>query len=503
MAPVALPPGRRCARTYQPAARSGNDPRHCLENVRRVGYTDAMTAAIPRAWTAELRATLALAAPLVLTNLGQIAITTTDVIMIGALGPGALAAAALGTALFFIVIIFGMGVVAAVAPLVAQARGRGQAVPSEVRRTVQQGLWAATIIALPGMLLLGHSGPGLLAFGLEPGLVAECDAYLATLLWSLAPQLWFIVLRTFLAALERPRPAAVISGVAILVNGAACWTLIHGLGPVPSLGIAGAGVASTIASLFMAGAQVGFILVDRRARHYRVLGALWRPDPERLAEVFRIGAPIGLMLVLELTLFSGAALIVGLFGAGTLAAHQIALQCASVTFMVPMGIGQAATVRVALAAGRGDIAGAARAGWVALAMGVAFMSVAALVFLLMPDLLVGIFLDRTEPRSPEWDLALRFLFLAALFQIVDGCQSIAAGALRGLKDTRVPMLIAGLGYWGIGLGVGVGLAFPGGLEGEGIWIGFCAGLGVVAVLLMLRFGDRVARLRQHRPALAT
>ena len=461
-----------------------------------------MTAPNLQAWTAELRATLQLAAPIVLTNLGQMAITTTDVIMIGTIGPGALAASALGTALYFIAMMFGIGVVVATAPLIAQVRGRGESVPTETRRTVQQGLWAATIVSVPGMLLLGHVGPWLRAFGLETGMVAECEAYLSTLLWSLAPQLWFVALRTFLAALERPRAALVVTAFSIAFNAAACWALIHGIGGLPALGIAGAGVASTLAALFMTAALAGFIAVDRRARHFRVFSALWRPDPARLAEVFRIGVPIGLMLTLELTLFSGAALLIGLFGPGTLAAHQIALQCASVTFMVPMGVGQAATVRVGLAVGRGDQPGAARAGWVALALGVIFMAGAGLAFLLFPDWFVGVFLNPSEAGSMEWRLAVMFLFFAAVFQIVDGCQAIAAGALRGLKDTRIPMVIAGFGYWVVGFGVGVSLAFPGGMGGKGIWIGFCAGLGVVAILLVLRFAERVRRVGRATSALS-
>jgi MATE family multidrug resistance protein len=443
----------------------------------------------------EARATTALAAPLILTNLGQIAIMTTDVIMIGTLGPHALAASALGSALMFILWMFGVGVVTAVAPMIAQARGRGRDVASEVRRTLQQGLWAATLVALPCIALLMLAGPGLRAMGQDAGLVADTERYLAPLMWSMVPSLWFVTFRTALAAMERIRPAVLVAFVAILFNAGANWVLIHGKLGFPALGLFGAGLASTLACLFMAGAMMLVFSLDGALRRYRIGSGFWRPDWRRLREIMAIGVPIGAMMTLECALFSGATLLMGLIGQEVVAAHQIALQCASVTFMVPLGVGQAATVRVALAAGRGDAAGAARAGWTALAMGSGFMAMTALMFLTLAGPLIGLFLDRGAPESAATvALASGFLFYAAVFQLADGAQVIGAGALRGLKDTRMPMAIAAAGYWGVGFPMGVVLAFPLGWGGDGIWMGLVSGLAVVAVLLNLRFAERTRQL---------
>lgn len=456
------------------------------------------------AGTSEIRATLALAAPLILTNLGQIAIMTTDVVMIGTLGPHALAASALGSALVFILWMFGVGVVTAVAPMVAQARGRGRRVAADLRRTVQQGLWAATLVAIPCIALLMLAGPGLRWMGQDPALVTATESYLAPLMWSILPSLWFMVFRTFLAALERIRPAVIVTFAAIAFNALGNWVLIHGKLGFPALGLFGAGLASTLASVFMAVALGLVFGLDRGLARFGAFSRLWRPDWQRLRELLLIGVPIGAMLTLECALFSGATLVIGLIGPDAVAAHQIALQCASVSFMVPLGIGQAATVRVALAAGRGDAAGVARAGWTALALGCGFMAAMAVMFFALAGPLIGLFLDRAAPEAATTvSLAVGFLFFAAVFQLADGAQVIAAGALRGLKDTRMPMLIAAAGYWGVGFPLGLILAFCFGWAGNGVWIGLVTGLVVVAVLLILRFAERSRRFVPMQLAAAT
>ncbi|BBK31755.1 MATE family multidrug resistance protein [Stella humosa] len=445
----------------------------------------------------EVRALLALAAPLTLTNLAQIAIMTTDVVMIGTLGPHALAASALGSALMFTLWMFGVGVVTAVAPFVAQARGRGRDIQGESRRTFQQGLWAATIVALPCVGLLMLAGPLLLAMGQEPTLVADTEIYLQSLMWCLPPSLWFITMRTFLSAIERTRPAVLVTIAAIFFNAFGNWVLIHGELGFPALGLLGAGLASTLACLFMAVALGVVFLVEPGLRRYRVWAGFGRRDWARLRDLLAVGVPIGAMMTLECALFSGATLAMGLIGAEAVAAHQIALQCASVTFMIPLGIGQAATVRVGVAAGRGDAGGVARAGWTALVLGAGIMATAALGFLLLAGPIIGLFLDSAQPDAAVTvAYAIGFLFFAAIFQLADGAQVIAAGALRGLKDTRVPMLIAGAGYWGVGGVLGLVLAFPLGWGGNGIWLGLTLGLAVVAILLVLRFAERTRRSRR-------
>ena len=289
----------------------------------------------PRSATgSEIRALLALAAPLTLTNLGQIAMMTTDVLIIATLGPHALAASALGSALLFTLWMFGVGTVTAVAPLVAQARGRGRDVVGESRRTVQQGIWLAVLVSLPCIGLLMLAGPILRWMGQDPALVADTETFLAPLMWCLPPSLCFIALRTFLAALERTRPAVLVTFAAIFFNALGNWVLIHGKFGFPALGLFGAGLASALASLFMAVVLGLVFALDPGLRRYRVWPGIWRADWRRLRELLAIGVPIGAMMTLECALFSGATLVMGLIGAAPVAAHQIALQCASVTFRV-------------------------------------------------------------------------------------------------------------------------------------------------------------------------
>lgn len=232
-------------------------------------------------------------------------------------------------------------------------------------------------------------------------------------------------------------------------------------------------------------------MLDRRFRRYRFFGRFWRADWPRFRELWRLGIPIGVTLGFEVTVFNTAALIMGVIGADSLAAFAIAIQVASLTFMVPLGVGQAATVRVGLAYGAGDFAGMRRAGWTALFLGVGFMCLTAAAMIFAPRPIVGAFLDLSDPANASViALAMGFLAIAGIFQVADGAQTVGAGMLRGIHDTRVPMVFAAIGYWAIGLTLGVVLAFPLKFEGIGIWIGLAAGLAVVAVLMLTRWNNR-------------
>jgi MATE family multidrug resistance protein len=442
-------------------------------------------------WLAELKATLALSWPLVLTNVAQNALMTSDVILMGWLGADALAAGALGTNLYFALMIFGIGLVSATSPLVAEELGRRRHAVREIRRTVRQGLWSACAIAVPIWLVAWWGEAILLAMGQEPALAAAAGGYIRSLMWSLLPFLFYLVLRSFLAALERPGWALVVGLLAIPLNLAIAWVLMFGQLGFPRLGLAGAGIATTLSSTFMFLGLALVVVLDRRLRRYHLFGRFWRADWARFRALWRIGLPIGLTLAFEVTIFNAAALLMGRIGASELAAHAIALQIASFTFMVPMGVGQAVTVRVGLAFGAGDRDGVTRAGWTAFALGVGFMVFTALLMVLVPHALVGVFLDLADPKNaPVVAFAVSFLFLAALFQLADGAQAVGAGMLRGLQDTRVPMMFALFGYWGIGLPVGVALGFWTPLRGTGIWIGLALGLLVVAALMLWRWTQR-------------
>jgi multidrug resistance protein, MATE family len=280
----------------------------------------------------------------------------------------------------------------------------------------------------------------------------------------------------------------VIMLIGVSFNAIAAYGLIFGRLGLPALGLQGAGIAAALTNCFLFVGLLGYILIDRQFRRFQILGRLSRPDWVRFREIFRIGLPIGVTLVMEVGLFATAGFLIGLIGTAELAAHQIALQCASVSFMVPLGLAQAATVRVGLAAGAGDPAGIQRAGNAALVMGGVFMLAMALVMWTAPEAIAGLFIHASDPvNAPVVRAAVTFLAIAALFQIFDGGQVIGAGALRGLKDTRWPMAIAGLAYWIVGIGLATGLGFGAGWGGLGIWIGLAAALAVAAFLMVARF----------------
>src|SRR5919106_6365798 len=436
-------------------------------------------------WRGEARALLALSGPIVLTNLGQVAIQTTDVVMIGWLGTEALAASVLGVNLSFVLLLFSIGVVGATAPMIAQDLGRQRHAVREPRRTVRQGFWVALLLGLPASAILWQIAPILALLRQDPALIVAAESYVHAAMWGFVPALWFVVLRNFIASLERPRAAMVIMLIGVTFNAIAAYGLIFGRLGLPALGLWGAGIAAALTNVFLFMALLSFILIDRRFRRYYILGRFWRADWSRLREIFRIGLPIGVTLIMEVGLFAGSGFLIGAISTTQLAAHQIALQCSAVTFMVPLGLAQAATVRVGLAAGRRDPPGVLRAGTMALIIGCGFMLAMALIMWSVPQNIVGLFIDAADPgNAPVVHAAVGFLAIAALFQIFDGGQVIGAGALRGIKDTRWPMAIAGLAYWIVGISLAVGLGFGAGWGGFRIWIGLAAALAGAAVLLV-------------------
>ncbi len=445
-------------------------------------------------WRDEFRAMLALGWPLVLTNLVQIALTTTDVIVVGRLGPTALAAATLGVNLYLAVLLFGIGLLTATSPMMASAIGRKLHMVRDVRRTFRQGLWSALIIAVPSWILLWQAEAILIAFRLDPTLAAEAAAFMHHLQWGLLPSLGYIVLRSFVAALERPVWALVITGMSFFFNIAANYALVFGHFGFPAMGLRGAGTATALSNLFLFTGMVVVVMCAARFRRYRLFGHWWRPDWPRLRTLWRIGLPIGATVMFEITVFNAAVFLMGQFGTDAIAAHAIAIQIASTTFMVPMGVGQAATVRVGLAYGARDVDGITRAGWTAFALAIAFMAAMSALMLTAPRLLIAAFVDLNDPANAAVvGLAVSFLMWAAVFQIFDGAQVVGAGMLRGLQDTRVPMVYAAIGYWGIGMSLSLLFAFRLGFGGIGIWIGLASGLAVVACAMIGRWMRR-ARL---------
>ncbi|HEY0084389.1 MAG TPA: MATE family efflux transporter, partial [Allosphingosinicella sp.] len=432
-------------------------------------------------WRAEIRATVALAWPLILTNIAQSLIHATDVILLGRAGPHALAAGTLGVQVYLVFLIFGLGLVTASAPMIAKELGARRHSVRDVRRTVRQAMWAAVTISVPVWIILWNTGAILVALGQDPQLAAGAQSFVRALQWGFLPYLFYIVLRSFVSALERPIWSLNIGLIAVLYNGLINYALIFGKFGLPELGLQGAGIGSASANLFMFGGMALVVILHPRFRRYRLFGRFWRPDWERFRVVWRLGTPIAVTLTLEIAIFASAVFLMGLISQASIAAHAIAIQLAALTFMVPMGLGQAATVRVGLAYGRQDRTGVAIAGWVSFTLGVGFMTLTGLVMLAAPEALVRLFLDPANPdNGPVMKLAVSFLVVAAFFQIFDGAQAVGAGMLRGLQDTRVPMVYAAFGYWVVGLLTGVGLAFGLGWQGVGIWIGLASGLAVVA-----------------------
>src|SRR3954464_10243804 len=322
---------------------------------------------------AELGETLKLAVPLALTQLGQIAMMTTDLAMIGRLGSEAIAAASLAHTILFVSFTFGMGLVAAVAPLAAQAFGARN--PHLIRRSLRVGLWAALLISLPLMALRFWAEPVLLMLGQTPITAHLAQEYLAGLVWTILPALWFMAIRGFMSAINRPEPILWITLAAIPANALLVYLLLYGAFGLPELGLFGAGLATSIVNLGTFLGAVWFAARRRPFRKYHVFGYFWRIDWKLMWQLIVIGTPISLSFLLEYGLFGAAGLLMGLISTTALAAHQIALQVAAILFMVPFGIGMAATIRVGHAVGGGNAPAVDRAGFVAIGLSIVFMSI--------------------------------------------------------------------------------------------------------------------------------
>jgi MATE family multidrug resistance protein len=339
----------------------------------------------------------------------------------------------------------------------------------------------------PYWLILWHVGDLMRVFGISAELASQGQTFLRAYMWCTAPWLLFQILRNFVSALERPRSVLWLSLAGIGLNALLSWSLIFGHFGLPALGLVGGGVGSTITWLILCAALIAIVQSDRQFRRFHLFGNWWRFDRQRTIAMVRLGWPIGLTMALEMGVFALAAFFMGWIGAPAVAAHAIALQLAALTFMVPLGLGQAATVRVGLALGREDERGITRAGWTAWLMGVAFMGAMALVMWSIPRTLVTLFLKDLPANAGVVGLAVSFVRVAAAFQLVDGAQVIGAGMLRGLHDTRWPLLFALFGYWVVGLGIGAWLAFAEDWNGVGIWVGLASGLGAVAALMLARW----------------
>lgn len=433
----------------------------------------------------ELAETLRLAVPMMLTQLGQIAMMTTDLALIGRLGEGAVAAAALAHTVYFISFTVGLGLAAAVAPLAAQAFGAGD--PGRLRCALRAGLVVVLFISLPMMASPLYGGHILLALGQAPASAALAQRYLEGLAWGIVPALGFIALRGVMGAMNRPQPALWITFAAIPANALLVYLLIHGVFGLPQLGLFGAGLATTMVNFGTFLAALWVVAFARPFADYHMLAQLWRIDWRLMRQLIGIGAPISFALLMEYGLFSSAALLMGLISTTAVAAHQVALQVTAVLFMVPLGIGMAATVRVGHAFGRHDAAGIKRAGLVAALLGIALVSALTLLVVLGRFALADLFFGGAAASQAAMELTATLLLIGATFFVADGIQTIMGGALRGVNDTRMTLLFAIFGYWAVGFPTAWLLAFDARLGAIGVWVGLSLGTFVYAGLLVLRF----------------
>ncbi len=434
-------------------------------------------------WRAEISATITLAVPIALTQLGQVAMMTTDLALIGRLGDDAVGAAALGHAVLFSAFMLCLGLASAVAPLASQAVGARK--PRNVRSALHAGLRAITIIGIPLMVYQLQASSLLVALGQSVEVAALAGRYLDGIAWSMVPACWFIALRSFMSAVDRPQPALWITLVAIPANLVLAYALIHGTYGLPRLDLLGAGLATTIVNLAMCVAGGWVVLMRRPFRKFHLLGGFWRADWKLLWELMILGLPISGTYLLEYSLFAFAAVMMGWISTTALVGHQIALQVASIVFMVPLGISLAATVRVGQAVGRRDAVGARRAGFAAILLGIVFMSAMALLTAVFRNEIPALFLGGNADVQTV-ALAASLLVLGATFFIADGIQTITIGALRGLNDTRIPLLLSALSFWLIGFPAAYVLAFNLGTGAAGVWIGLSLSVFVYAILLIAR-----------------
>jgi MATE family multidrug resistance protein len=443
----------------------------------------------------ELRPMLALATPVVMAELGWVTMGIVDTIMVGDLGAGAIGAVGLSSMLFVSMAVFAMGLLLGLDPLVAQNFGARRL--DECHRWLVDGIWLGVLATPPMVGVIFAMNASMPFWGLPADVLALSQPYLAILTWSLPPLLLYVAFRRYLQAMNLVRPVMFALVAANIVNAVANWVLINGHFGAPAMGVRGSAYATLAARIFMAGWLL-IVIVRHEARRPLALSGVeerLRDTPlaidfGRLRRLFWLGFPAAGQMVLEVGVFSAATALVGRVSADALAAHQIALNMASLTFMIPLGVSSAAAVRVGQAIGRHDPRGAASAGWTAIVIGVGFMGSAAVVFFAMPRALIRLFTS----ESMVLELGVSLLFVAAVFQLFDGVQGVITGALRGLGNTRTAMLWNLVGHWAVGLPLGYLLCFRWGLGVVGLWWGLSLGLMICGVALLFVWIREARRL---------
>ena len=462
-------------------------------------HTDAVPPAPRASVGGQTRALLSLGLPLVASHVAQMLIGVTDTLMLGWYDVTDLAALSVSGPIFFIIFIFGSGFAWAVTPMVASALSQDD--ERQVRRVTRMGLWLSILFGLLVVPFFFFAEPIFIAIGQEPDVARQAGLYMPWLGIGIIPALLVQVLKSYLSALELTRAILLAVIGAAILNAGVNYLLIFGNLGAPELGITGAGIASLVSHMTSLVALCVYAVLKRP--DHSLFRNLHRPDPEILRTVFALGLPIGLTLLAEVGLFAASSVMMGWLGKVPLAAHGIALQIASLTFMIPLGLSQAVTVRVGRAWGRND-AGELRAAALAgmLLAGIAVVATIA-AFLIIPEILIGIFVDPDDPERPRIiATGVALLAMAALFQLVDFGQVMGLGMLRGVHDTRVPMIMAIISYWLIGLPVSYVMGFTLGWGGVGVWLGLSVGLAAACIGMQYRFWRRYGSVSPAPASLA-
>jgi len=408
--------------------------------------------------------------------------------MVGRLGPAAIGAVALGNAVFYTPALFGIGLLLGLDTLVSQAYGRED--HDECHRWLAQGVYLACIAAVPIMVAIGVVSYGFKRFGIAPEVAGPAGGYLRLLVWSTLPLLLYAAARRYLQGVGQVRVITVTFLLANLVNWFGNWVLIYGKLGMPALGVKGSAISTVLARIAMAAALMGFAWRYERSRGHPLFRHWAGVQAARLKRLLRVGAPAAGQILLEVGAWNLATFSAGYLTPVALATHQIVLNYASITFMVPLGISAAAAVAVGHAVGAGDAARARRAGWLALALGTGFMLLAAVTYLVWPRPLIELYTHDARVLAVGPGL----LGIVAAFEVFDGIQSVSTGALRGLGETRVPMMANLVGYWVLGLPLGFFLCFGLGLGIYGLWIGLTVALVVIALAVLARWQRDAARM---------
>jgi len=436
------------------------------------------TTAPDRSFRAELRDMAMLAIPVVLAELGWMSMMVVDTIMLGRLGPAAIGAAGVGGSAFYSFGIFGLGLLLGLDTLVSQSYGAGNR--EDCHHSLSQGVYLALFLTVPLTVLFAAMPPMFYALRINPEVSALAGPFVVTLGWGTLPLLLYGAFRRYLQGIGHVRPVMFVLISANLVNWFFNWLLIEGHWGFPALRVVGSALSTCLARVYMALALALFIWWYERGIEPGFGNLLRRPDFQRIKLLLRIGLPAATQILLEISSFGAAAVLAGRLTASALAAHQIALNSAAVTYMVPLGISSAAAVAVGQAIGRGEPGQARKSGYVALGLSCVFMSCSALAFLLFPRPILQVYTN----DATVLNLGTGLLAIAALFQLFDGVQTVTTGALRGLGNTRTPMLVNLGGYWVCGLPIGYLLCFNWHYGVFGLWIGLCLALIVIAAILL-------------------